>query len=86
MHEQFVQKGYVTKVQEPKRPTSRWYLPLVPVLRPDKDTTKLRIVFGASARYEDHSLNNLSHPGPKLQQELLVFRTAIQTTISCTCM
>ena len=68
--EQYVQKGYVTKVQEPKRSTSRWYLPHFPVLRPDKDTTKVRIVFDASARYEGHSLNDLIHQGPKLQREL----------------
>ena len=68
--EQYVQKSYVTKVQEPKRSTSRWYLPHCPVLRPDKDTTKVRIVFDASARYEGHSLNDLIHQGPKLQREL----------------
>ena len=68
--EQYVQKGYVTKVQEPKRSTSRWYLPHFPVQRPDKDTTKVRIVFDTSARYEGHSLNDLIHQGPKLQLEL----------------
>ena len=68
--EQYVQKGYVAKVQEQKRSTSRWYLPHFPVLRPDKDTTKVRIVFDASASYEGHSLNDLIHQGPKLQREL----------------
>ena len=68
--EQYVQKGYVTKVKEPELSTSRWYLPHFPVLRPDKDTTKVRIVFDASARYEGHSLNDRIHQGPKLQREL----------------
>ena len=49
---------------------SRWYLPHFPVLRPDKETTKMRIVFDASARYEDHSPNDLNHQGSKLQREL----------------
>ena len=51
--EQYVQKGYVTKVQESM---SRWYLPHFPVLRPDKETTKVRIACDASARYEGHSM------------------------------
>ena len=49
---------------------SRWYLPNFPVLRPDKETTKVRIVFDASARYKDRSLNDLIHQGPKLQRDL----------------
>ena len=68
--EQYVQKGYITKVQDSERLMSRWYLPHFPVLRPDKETTKVRIVFEASARYEGHSLNELIHQGPKLQWEL----------------
>ena len=68
--EQYVQKGYVTKVKEPEGSTSRWFLPHFPVLRPDKDTTKVRIVFDASARYEGQSLNDRIHQGSKLQREL----------------
>ena len=68
--EQYIQKGYVTKTQESERLMSRWYLPHFPVLRPDKETTKVRIVFDALARYEGHSLNDLIHQGPKLQREL----------------
>ena len=68
--EQYVQKVYVTKVQESERSMSRWYLPHFPVLRPDKETTKVRIVFDASTRYEGHLLNDLIHQGPKLQREL----------------
>ena len=68
--EQYVQKGYVTKVKELEQSMSRWYLPHFPVLRPDKETTKVRIGFDASTRYEGHSLNDLIHQGPKLQREL----------------
>ena len=45
--EQYSVKGYITKIQEPERSTSRWYLPHFPVIKPEKDTTKVRIVFDA---------------------------------------
>ena len=44
-------KGYIRKVSpEEKNPDHVWYLPHFPVLRPDKTTTKTRIVFDASAK------------------------------------
>lgn len=39
--EQYVQKGHVSKVQEREWSKSRWELPNLSVLRPDKDTTKV---------------------------------------------
>ena len=68
--EQYIEKGYVTKIQEPEQSTARWYLPHFPVLRPEKDTTKVGIVFDASARYEDQSLNDVIFQIPKLQRDL----------------
>ena len=68
--EQYIEKGYVTKVQEHDRSLSRWYLPHFPVLRPDKDTTKVRIVFDASAKYKGQALNDVILQGRKLQREL----------------
>ena len=68
--EQYIEKGYVTKVQEHDRSLSRWYLPHFPVLRPDKDTTKVRIVFDASVKYKGQALNDVILPVPKLQHEL----------------
>ena len=53
-------KGYISKVSpEEEKPDQVWYLPHFPVLRPDKSTTKTRIVFDASAKYEDVSLNDV---------------------------
>ena len=47
-----------------------WYLPHFPICRPDKTTTKTRIVFDASAKYQRKSLNDEILPGPKLQNSL----------------
>ena len=68
--EQYVEKGYVRKIQEHEICESRWYLPHFPVIKPDKETTKTRIVFDASAKHEGVSLNDVIHQGPKLQRDL----------------
>lgn len=47
------------------------YLPHHPVIREDKDTTKLRVVFDASCKGSNNvSLNDNLMVGPKLQQDL----------------
>ncbi|XGW03187.1 hypothetical protein V3C99_014858 [Haemonchus contortus] len=56
------------------------YLPHQPVITPQKDTTKFRVVFDASAHYKNcPSLNDVVHQGPtilpKLYGMLLRFRT-----------
>jgi len=67
----YVKRGYIRKVSpEEKAPDEVWYLPHFPILRPDKATTKTRIVFDASARCKDISLNDIVYQGPKLQQDL----------------
>ena len=64
-------KGYICKVSpEEKKPDQVWYLPHFPVLRPDKSTTKTRVVFDASTKYEEVSLNDVLLQGPKLQNDL----------------
>ena len=40
------------------------------MIRPDKETTKTKIVFNASATCDGVSLNGVFHQGPKLQQDL----------------
>ena len=55
---------------EHKKSKSKWYLPHFPVFRLDKETTKTRIVFHASAKYDGIFLNDVIHRGPKLQRDL----------------
>ena len=72
----YLKKEYIEKIhtgtnfsQEIKE-SDGWLLPHFPVLRPEKATTKTRIVFDASAKYEGLSLNDFIHCGPELQNEL----------------
>ena len=67
----YLEKGYIHKVTESEdKAVKKWYLPHFPVLKPDKSTTKTRIVFDASAKLDGVSLNDAIHQGPKLQNEL----------------
>ena len=47
------------------------YLPHHAVVRKDKATTKLRVVYNASARSNGPSLNDCLNPGPKFDQKIL---------------
>ena len=62
-----------------EQPKVKWYLPHFPAIRMDRTTTKNRVVFDASAKYNGISLNDLIYCVSELQQELfdvlLHFRT-----------
>ena len=67
----YVEKGYLRKVPLDEQLTnSVWHLPHFPVVRMDKTTTKVRIVFDCAAKCNGISLNDMIHAGPKLQQDL----------------
>ncbi|VDI54656.1 Hypothetical predicted protein [Mytilus galloprovincialis] len=69
----YIEKGYARKVSTKEETiVVKWYLPHFPVIRPGKETTKTRIVFDASAKFQRISLNDTTciHQGPKLQQDL----------------
>ena len=68
---QYLEKGYVTKVSTDEDcDSAKWYLPHFPVVRKDRSTTKVQIVFDASARYNGTALNDVIYQGPKLQNDL----------------
>ena len=55
------------------------YLPHHAVVRHDKDTTKVRVVYDASAKSNGPSLNDCLHVGPKFNQKIneLLFRFSL---------
>ncbi|PFX25917.1 hypothetical protein AWC38_SpisGene9441 [Stylophora pistillata] len=67
-----VLKGYVRKLEPNEAedgPT--WYLPHFPIIREDRETTEVRIVFGSAERCKGVSLNDAMLTGPKLQRDVL---------------
>ncbi|XP_065677463.1 uncharacterized protein LOC124808610 [Hydra vulgaris] len=67
---QYQEKGYLDKINKKELGDGR-YLPHFPILRPDKSTTKVRIVFDGSAKFNGKSINDVIYQGPKLQQDLV---------------
>lgn len=70
MQEQ-LRQGIIEKVQPGQTVGTIHYLPHHAVIRKDKQTTKLRIVFDASARDKGLSLNDCLYSGPKFDQSIL---------------
>ena len=67
-----VEKGYVPKLEPNEgEDHSSWYLPHFPVIRENRETTKVRIVFDLAACCKGVSLNDVMLTGPKLQQDFL---------------
>ena len=58
----YLEKDYIRKVEpSEKEPIEKWYLPHFAVLKSDGATTKTRIVFDASAKCNNISLNDMIH-------------------------
>ena len=68
--EEYEHKGYIKKVAKSET-KEQWFLPHFPVIRPDKDTTKVRVVFDAAMKCQGKSLNDAIQSGPKMQREIL---------------
>ena len=67
-----INKGYVKILEkDPESENNKWYLPQFAVIKPDKETTKTRIILDASAAQDGTSLNNFIYQGPKLQRDLV---------------
>ena len=67
----------IERVSESGEPGKCHYLPHHPVIREDNDTTKVRIVFDASAKGNGPSLNECVYKGPLIFDILLRFRTFV---------
>ena len=63
-----IDKGYIKKLtSERSEKGPCWYLPHFPVIREEKATTKIRIIFDSAAKYRGRSLNDTMLPCPKVQ-------------------
>ena len=68
----YIDKECIRKVEPTvNKPKSVWYRPHFPVCRPERSTTKTRIAFHASAKFQCTSLNDHVLPGPNPQTNLL---------------
>ncbi|XP_003370011.1 Pao retrotransposon peptidase superfamily [Trichinella spiralis] len=68
----YMDRGWIEETDESDGiPGKTWYLPHHAVYRDDKTTTRCRIVFDASAKYQGTSLNDFLEPGPPLQNQIL---------------
>ncbi len=69
-----IELGIVEHVKQPSSTDENirriHYLPHHAVVRRDKDTTKVRVVYDASAKGNGPSLNNCLHAGPKFDQTI----------------
>ena len=68
---EYINKGYVRRLTEEEKLETRWWVPHFPVIRRDKETTKVRVVFDAAAKVQDTSLNDQLETGPKLQRNII---------------
>jgi len=65
--QEWVDKGYVRRLDSSKLSEKDcWFLPHFPVIRQDKNTTKIRPVFDGKASAHGQSLNEQIHSGPNL--------------------
>ncbi|XP_064406470.1 uncharacterized protein LOC135351415 [Halichondria panicea] len=65
------EQGIVELVEDLANRPDVHYLPHHPVIRKDKTTTKVRVVYDASAKTSGPSLNDCLDQGPKFDQKIL---------------
>ena len=71
----YLQKGYVAEVPNTvvsADGSNQWFLPHFPVVRGDRETTKVRVVFDGSAEFRGQSINTEMHAGPKMIADLVL--------------
>ena len=72
--EKYLIKHYIKKVDPEKVSQdglNQWYLPHFPVVRNDRATTKVRVVFDASVQSDGVSMNDEMYAGRKTQNNLV---------------
>ena len=68
---EYLEKKYIRKVPpDEQKPECQWLLPHFPEVRPEKETTEVRIVSDGQAACEGKSLHREAFPGPKLQSDV----------------
>lgn len=69
--QEYISMGHMTKVSGIIQNTPHYYIPHQCVFKPDRSTTKLRVVFDASCKTSSQkSLNDLLLVGPTIQSDL----------------
>ncbi|XP_073841412.1 uncharacterized protein [Musca autumnalis] len=69
--EEYENLGHMTKISTDAIRSPHYFIPHHCVQRPESTTTKLRVVFDASAKTSSmHSLNDLMYAGPTVQSDL----------------
>ena len=67
-------KGYIRQVPAEEVAADgedQWFVPHFPIVRQDKVTTKVRVVFDAAVSWSGCNLNEEMHAGPPLQSDLV---------------
>ena len=77
----YEKKDYIRQVPQ-SEVEKQWFLPHFPVVKEDRVTTKVRVVFDAAAKHDGKSLNDAIWPGPKLQRDLVDVDTFSSGTCS----
>ncbi|XP_054091244.1 uncharacterized protein LOC128922882 [Zeugodacus cucurbitae] len=74
---EYLELGHMKRVKNGSTDkATQYYLPHHAVIKPDRITTKLRVVFNASCPTSNHkSLNDILHIGPTLQKDLVILIT-----------
>lgn len=66
----YIENKNIVKVDGQKHGETKWLLPHFPVVKLDRDKTKVQMVFDALVKTEALSLNDAIYQGPKLQGDL----------------